>query len=222
MGSVGGSRCCKAGNPPGSLVNSSPRAAARWCRPWPPSRLWAGAGKIRAGDVLALTGDLGYTLQAGGQDQRERLLHLRGGGGPLPRRPRARLNSGRVRAERAEGASDHGRARLTSLATGAVVALTAALPGGRYHRCSEPWSPRTPLLRSNNPHAGVSSWRAFVLLILTVGLARFAYTPMLPIMRRRAGLTHWAAGWLATVNYRRLYGGHLAGAASINDLGAST
>lgn len=44
-------------------------------------------------------------------------------------------------------------------------------------------------------------WRVIVAgicaLILTVGLARFAYTPMLPIMREQAGLTHWAAGWLA-------------------------
>ena len=41
-------------------------------------------------------------------------------------------------------------------------------------------------------------WRVIVAgicaLILTVGLARFAYTPMLPIMREQAGLTHWAAG----------------------------
>ncbi|EIJ41543.1 arabinose efflux permease family protein [Beggiatoa alba B18LD] len=38
-------------------------------------------------------------------------------------------------------------------------------------------------------------------LILTVGLARFAYTPMLPIMHDEAGLSDLAAGWLATFNY---------------------
>lgn len=38
-------------------------------------------------------------------------------------------------------------------------------------------------------------------LILTVGLARFAYTPMLPIMHTQAGLSDLAAGWLATFNY---------------------
>lgn len=38
-------------------------------------------------------------------------------------------------------------------------------------------------------------------LILTVGLARFAYTPMLPIMRDGAGLSDLAGGWLATFNY---------------------
>lgn len=35
-------------------------------------------------------------------------------------------------------------------------------------------------------------------LILTVGLARFAYTPLLPIMHREAGLSDVTGGWLAT------------------------
>jgi len=54
-------------------------------------------------------------------------------------------------------------------------------------------------------------------LILTVGLARFAYTPMLPVMRAEAGLGDVAAGWLATYNYL----GYLLGAvfaATIGDL----
>lgn len=38
-------------------------------------------------------------------------------------------------------------------------------------------------------------------LILTVGLARFAYTPLLPIMRQEAGMSHLVGGWLATFNY---------------------
>lgn len=45
-------------------------------------------------------------------------------------------------------------------------------------------------------------------LILTVGLARFAYTPLLPIMRGEAGLTDLAGGWLATFNYA----GYITGA----------
>jgi predicted MFS family arabinose efflux permease len=45
-------------------------------------------------------------------------------------------------------------------------------------------------------------------LVLTVGLARFAYTPMLPIMRSHAGLSLVAGGWLATWNYA----GYMAGA----------
>jgi len=54
-------------------------------------------------------------------------------------------------------------------------------------------------------------------LILTVGLARFAYTPMLPIMRDQAGLSHLAGGWLATINYAGYMSGALL-AASISDL----
>ena len=38
-------------------------------------------------------------------------------------------------------------------------------------------------------------------LILTVGVARFAYTPMLPVMTSEAGLSHFAGGMLATLNY---------------------
>lgn len=55
-------------------------------------------------------------------------------------------------------------------------------------------------------------------LILTVGLARFAYTPMLPIMRAEAGLSYLAGGWLATFNYLGYITGALI-AASISDLG---
>ena len=54
-------------------------------------------------------------------------------------------------------------------------------------------------------------------LILSVGLARFAYTPMLPVMQAEAGLTAVAGGWLATFNYV----GYIAGAllaASISQL----
>lgn len=38
-------------------------------------------------------------------------------------------------------------------------------------------------------------------LMLTMGVARFAYTPMIPIMFEQAGLTKVTAGWLATINY---------------------
>lgn len=46
-------------------------------------------------------------------------------------------------------------------------------------------------------------------IILTVGIARFAYTPLLPVMRQQAGLTTIGAGWLATVNYVGYIGGAL-------------
>ncbi len=38
-------------------------------------------------------------------------------------------------------------------------------------------------------------------LILAMGIARFAYTPLLPIMMAEAGLTHAGGGWLAAINY---------------------
>jgi len=45
-------------------------------------------------------------------------------------------------------------------------------------------------------------------LILVLGIARFAYTPMLPLMQQQAGLGVAAAGWLAAINYA----GYLTGA----------
>ena len=45
-------------------------------------------------------------------------------------------------------------------------------------------------------------------LILGLGIARFAYTPMLPLMQRQAGLGVAAGGWLAAINYV----GYLSGA----------
>ncbi|MGE6331610.1 YbfB/YjiJ family MFS transporter [Stenotrophomonas sp. NPDC077659] len=54
-------------------------------------------------------------------------------------------------------------------------------------------------------------------LVLTVGLARFAYTPMLPIMKAQAGLGYVAAGWLAAINYAGYMAGTLL-AASTGDL----
>lgn len=45
-------------------------------------------------------------------------------------------------------------------------------------------------------------------LILTLGIARFAYTPLLPLMQRQAGLGVAEAGWLAAINYA----GYLSGA----------
>ncbi|RFQ06021.1 YbfB/YjiJ family MFS transporter [Pseudomonas putida] len=54
-------------------------------------------------------------------------------------------------------------------------------------------------------------------LIITVGLARFAYTPMLPIMNKEAGLSLLAGGWLATFNYIGYIMGALV-AANLSDL----
>ena len=54
-------------------------------------------------------------------------------------------------------------------------------------------------------------------LILGMGIARFAYTPLLPVMQAQAGLGLAEGGWLAAINYS----GYLTGAliaASISDL----
>ncbi len=45
-------------------------------------------------------------------------------------------------------------------------------------------------------------------LILVMGIARFAYTPLLPLMQKQAGLGLGEAGWLAALNYV----GYLCGA----------
>ncbi len=38
-------------------------------------------------------------------------------------------------------------------------------------------------------------------LILVMGVARFAYTPLLPLMQQQAGLGMAEAGWLSAINY---------------------
>lgn len=55
--------------------------------------------------------------------------------------------------------------------------------------------------------AGIAS------LILTVGLSRFAYTPMLPVMQAQTWLTDVAGGWLAAINYAGYMTGALSAAA---------
>ncbi len=61
--------------------------------------------------------------------------------------------------------------------------------------------------------AGIAS------LILTVGLARFAYTPLLPLMQAQAGLSETLGGWLATLNYAGyMTGALIASAVSRPDL----
>jgi MFS family permease len=54
-------------------------------------------------------------------------------------------------------------------------------------------------------------------LVLTLGIGRFAYTPMLLLMQQQAGLSVTESGWLATVNYMGYFSGALI-AAAISDL----
>lgn len=70
---------------------------------------------------------------------------------------------------------------------------------------------QTRLTKSQVYLAGICS------LIVTVGVARFSYTPLLPIMQSSTGLTEAEGGWLATANYL----GYMLGvfiAASLNNL----
>lgn len=54
-------------------------------------------------------------------------------------------------------------------------------------------------------------------LILTMGIARFAYTPLLPVMLDQTFLNDATGGWLATINYMGYMTGVLI-TASISDL----
>lgn len=54
-------------------------------------------------------------------------------------------------------------------------------------------------------------------IILTLGVARFSYTPLLPLMQQQAGLGIAEGGWLAAVNYLGYLGGALL-ASVISDL----
>ena len=38
-------------------------------------------------------------------------------------------------------------------------------------------------------------------MMVAMGIGRFAFTPILPIMQRELGMTHAVAGWLASINY---------------------
>lgn len=54
-------------------------------------------------------------------------------------------------------------------------------------------------------------------LVLTLGVARFSYTPLLPVMLDETFLNNALGGWLATINYMGYMSGALI-AASISDL----
>lgn len=53
-------------------------------------------------------------------------------------------------------------------------------------------------------------------LILTLGIARFAYTPLLPLMQQQAGLGISEGGWLAAFNYIGYLGGALIASITSN------
>jgi len=66
-----------------------------------------------------------------------------------------------------------------------------------------------------NHESSPRDWAALKILIggmlgmvVAMGIGRFAFTPILPLMQRDIGLSHTVAGWLAGLNYL----GYLAGA----------
>lgn len=68
---------------------------------------------------------------------------------------------------------------------------------------------------AQNGHAPSREWAAFRVLaggmlglVVAMGIGRFAFTPILPLMQRDLGMSHTVAGWLAGLNYL----GYLAGA----------
>jgi len=69
-------------------------------------------------------------------------------------------------------------------------------------------------MNANSPDMDERSGRIKVLsagifsLVLVLGVARFSYTPLLPLMQQQAGLGVAEAGWLAAINYA----GYLSGA----------
>ena len=66
----------------------------------------------------------------------------------------------------------------------------------------------------SEPHSSLQPWQVLTGgicgLVLTIGLARFAYTPLLPSMQLQTGLTDAAAGGLAAINYAGYITGALA------------
>ena len=44
-------------------------------------------------------------------------------------------------------------------------------------------------------------------LVVNLGVARFAYTPLLPLMQEQAGVSLAQGGWLASINYMGYFSG---------------
>ncbi|EKS38811.1 hypothetical protein HMPREF9696_01280 [Afipia clevelandensis ATCC 49720] len=69
-------------------------------------------------------------------------------------------------------------------------------------------STAAPVSMPTSRAAIVAVWAGLIGLAVAMGIGRFAFTPLLPLMQQDAGLTLVQGGWLATANYV----GYLAGA----------
>jgi hypothetical protein len=58
------------------------------------------------------------------------------------------------------------------------------------------------------PTAGAAVWTGLIGLAVAMGIGRFAFTPLLPLMQQDAGVSLLQGSWLATANYV----GYLVGA----------
>ncbi|WP_309678832.1 YbfB/YjiJ family MFS transporter [Polaromonas sp.] len=79
--------------------------------------------------------------------------------------------------------------------------------------------PAPQALATNVAAAPLSAGRAclagFVALVIAMGIGRFAFTPLLPLMQAAGQLDLTAAAWLASANYL----GYFAGASTVSRLG---
>lgn len=64
----------------------------------------------------------------------------------------------------------------------------------------------------NTPPAHALAWAGFVALAVAMGIGRFAFTPLLPMMQHDLGLGLAQGGWLASANYLGYFAGALTAA----------
>jgi MFS family permease len=65
-----------------------------------------------------------------------------------------------------------------------------------------------PAALAETPTAGAAVWTGLIGLAVAMGIGRFAFTPLLPLMQHDAGVSLVQGSWLATANYV----GYLVGA----------
>lgn len=64
----------------------------------------------------------------------------------------------------------------------------------------------------NSSQSPALIWAGFISLALAMGIGRFAFTPLLPIMQKDIGLGLAQGGWLASANYLGYFAGALTAA----------